>query len=49
MAALIRLQESGDYRYHHGISMAVWAAILGRQIGLHRDELETLADFWSRL
>lgn len=43
MAALLRLQESGDYRYHHGISMAVWAVILGRQIGLHRDELKTLA------
>lgn len=43
VAALLRLRESGDYRYQHGISMAVWAAILGRQIGLHRDELETLA------
>jgi len=43
VAALLRLKESGDYRYQHGISMAVWAAILGRQIGLHRDELETLA------
>ncbi|WP_276205927.1 HD-GYP domain-containing protein [Halioglobus japonicus] len=43
VAALLRLRESDDYRYHHGISMAVWAAILGRQIGLHQDELETLA------
>ena len=43
VAALLRLKESGDYRYQHSISMAVWAAILGRQIGLHRDELETLA------
>ncbi|QFU74278.1 HD-GYP domain-containing protein [Halioglobus maricola] len=43
VAALLRLRESDDYRYQHGISMAVWAAILGRQIGLHRDELETLA------
>jgi HD-GYP domain-containing protein (c-di-GMP phosphodiesterase class II) len=43
VAALLRLRESGDYRYQHGISMAVWAAILGRQIGLHHDELETLA------
>ena len=42
VAALLRLRESDDYRYHHGISMAVWAAILGRQIGLHRDELEIL-------
>lgn len=43
VAALVRLKEAGDYRYHHGVSMAVWAAILGRHIGLHRDELEKLA------
>lgn len=43
VAALLRLKESGEYRYQHSISMAAWAAILGRQIGLHRDELETLA------
>lgn len=42
VAALLRLRESDDYRYQHGISMAVWAAILGKQIGLHRDELVTL-------
>ncbi|RLQ21813.1 DUF3391 domain-containing protein [Seongchinamella sediminis] len=43
VGALLRLKESGDYRFEHGVSMAAWAAILGRQIGLHRDELETLA------
>ncbi len=43
VAALLRLKESGDYRYHHGISMALWATILGRHIGLHRSELEKLA------
>ncbi|MCB1842479.1 MAG: DUF3391 domain-containing protein [Halioglobus sp.] len=43
VAALVRLKQCGDYRYHHGVSMAVWAAILGRHIGLHRDELEKLA------
>ena len=43
VAALLRLKESGDYRYNHGVSMAVWAAIIGRHIGLHRDELEKLA------
>ncbi|TXS92074.1 DUF3391 domain-containing protein [Parahaliea maris] len=42
-AALLRLKASGDYRFEHGVSMAVWAAILGRQIGLLRDDLETLA------
>jgi len=43
VAALLRLKESGEYRYHHGVSMAVWAAILGRHLGLHRHELEKLA------
>ncbi len=43
MAALLRLKETGDYRYNHGISMAVWAVILGRHLGLHRQELEKLA------
>lgn len=42
MAALVRLKESSDYRYQHGISMAVWGAILGRHIGLPIDELEKL-------
>lgn len=43
VAALLRLKEKGEYRYNHGISMALWAVILGRHIGLHRDELEKLA------
>lgn len=43
VAALLRLKHSGEYRYNHGVSMAVWAAIIGRHIGLHRDELEKLA------
>jgi len=43
VAALLRLKDSGEYRYNHGVSMAVWAAIIGRHIGLHRDELEKLA------
>lgn len=43
VAALVRLKESGEYRYHHGVAMAVWASILGRHIGLHQQELEKLA------
>jgi HD-GYP domain-containing protein (c-di-GMP phosphodiesterase class II) len=39
----LRLRDSGEYRYHHGLSMAVWAAILGRHIGLSRKELEKLS------
>lgn len=42
MAVLVRLKESSEYRYQHGVSMAVWAAILGRHIGLPVDELEKL-------
>ena len=42
VAALVRLKETSNYRYNHGVSMAVWAAILGRHIGLLRDELEKL-------
>ncbi len=43
VSALLRLKESGQYRYHHGISMALWGTILGRHLGLHRTELEKLA------
>lgn len=43
VSALVRLKESGDYRYHHGVAMAVWGVILGRHLGLHRSELEKLA------
>ncbi len=39
VAALLRLKESGEYRYHHGVSMAVWAAIVGRHIGRRASEL----------
>ncbi|MEM7078467.1 MAG: HD-GYP domain-containing protein [Pseudomonadota bacterium] len=42
VAALARMKDTGEYRYNHSIAMAVWAAILGRHIGLHRDELEKL-------
>jgi len=42
MAALVRLKDASDYRFNHGISMAIWAGILGRHLGLHRDELEKL-------
>lgn len=43
VAALLRLKDSGEYRYHHSVAMAVWAVILGRHIGLQQRELETLA------
>ncbi len=43
VAALVRLQDNIEYRPYHGVAMAVWAVILGRQIGLSRSELEKLA------
>ncbi|MFT5484425.1 MAG: HD-GYP domain-containing protein (c-di-GMP phosphodiesterase class II) [Halieaceae bacterium] len=43
VSALLRLRESGDYRYNHGISMALWAVILGRHLGLQENQLEKLA------
>lgn len=42
MAALARLKKKSNYRYSHGVSMAVWAAILGQHLGLQKDELENL-------
>ncbi len=42
VAALVRLKDAGDYPYQHGIAMAVWSAILGRQIGLDRAQLVKL-------
>lgn len=43
VAALARIKKSDDgYRYNHGISMAVWSAVLGRHMALPNDELEQL-------
>lgn len=42
MAALARLKKKSTYRYSHGVSMAVWGAILGQHLGLQQAELETL-------
>lgn len=42
VAALARLKDTGVYRFNHSIAVAIWAAIIGRHIGLPRDELEKL-------
>ncbi len=42
VAALVRMKEKGEYLYYHGIAMAVWAAIIGRQLGLGRTPLMKL-------
>ena len=43
MAALIRMKKVGDYLYNHSLAVAVWAAILGRHLGIERRRLERLA------
>jgi len=43
LACLMRMQKKNDYLYQHSLASAVWAAILGRQIGLNRSDLDVLA------
>lgn len=43
LACLVRMQEKDAYLYHHSLASSVWATILGRQIGLGRDDLDVLA------
>ncbi|HEY5647037.1 MAG TPA: HD-GYP domain-containing protein [Pseudomonadales bacterium] len=43
LSALIRLRAEGDYLYGHSIAVAVWATILGRHLGMAREQLEILA------
>jgi cyclic di-GMP phosphodiesterase len=42
VAALARLKDTGVYRFNHSIAVSIWAAIMGRHIGLPRDDLEKL-------
>jgi HD-GYP domain-containing protein (c-di-GMP phosphodiesterase class II) len=43
LACLVRMQKKDDYLYHHSLASSVWATILGRQIGLTRDDLALLS------
>ncbi|NKC02077.1 MAG: DUF3391 domain-containing protein [Pseudomonadales bacterium] len=43
LAALTRLKDKGDYLFQHSLSTAVWSAVLGRHLGMERDELLELA------
>ena len=43
LACLMRMQKKDDYLYQHSLASAVWATILGRQIGLNRSDLDVLA------
>lgn len=43
LACLVRMQKKDQYLYNHSLGSAVWASILGRQIGLARDDLDVIA------
>ena len=43
LACLMRMQKLDNYLYHHSIASSVWATILGRQIGLRREDLDVIA------
>tara|TARA_R110000782_G_scaffold63584_1_gene130212 strand:+ start:994 stop:2256 length:1263 start_codon:yes stop_codon:yes gene_type:complete len=43
LACLVRMQKKDEYLYNHSLASAVWASILGRQIGLARDDLDVIA------
>jgi len=43
LAALIRLKRKDNYFYNHSIATAVWAAILGRHLGMEKPALRQLA------
>ena len=43
LACLVRMQKKDQYLYNHSLASAVWASILGRQIGLARDDLDVIA------
>lgn len=43
LAALARMKTKDDYLFNHSIATAVWAALIGRQVGLDRSMLMSLA------
>ena len=43
LACLIRMRKKDDYLYQHSLACAVWATMLGRQIGLSREDLDVIA------
>lgn len=43
LACLIRMQKKDEYLYQHSLASSVWAAILGRQLGLARTDINLLS------
>ncbi len=42
-AALVRMRDFDDYTYSHSVSCAVWAAVLGKELGYAPGDLEKLS------
>lgn len=40
---LARLKQSDEYTYQHSVACAVWAVVMGRQLGLPKTDLRSLA------
>lgn len=40
---LARLRQLDDYTYQHSVATSIWAVAMGRQLGLPRQDLRTLA------
>ena len=43
LSCLVRMQKVNDYLYHHSLASSIWATVLGRQIGLQREDLDIVA------
>lgn len=43
LSCLMRMQKKDHYLYQHSLASSVWAAVLGRQIGLPRTEINLLS------
>jgi HD-GYP domain-containing protein (c-di-GMP phosphodiesterase class II) len=43
IAALLRIRTIGEYSYAHALACAVWAALLARELGFSRADIERLA------
>ncbi len=43
IAALLRIRSLGEYNYAHALACAVWAALLARELGFSRSDIDRLA------
>jgi len=42
-SALVRMRSWDDYTYSHSLSCAVWAAVIGKELGYPPEEVETMS------